>query len=239
MTEAQLIATYPLLWHVAVDGSWPAVQCRGLLSTSALLDAYGAEGPSRHAIECAQRPRSVTLRAEGLPDAVIRDQRPMSDAALRRCLQDGLQPTDWYRTLNSKVFFWLSRKRLERLLGARGNRDMPHTVLTVDTASLVNAHRNKILLSPMNSGSTIRSAQPRGKSTFLPVADYPFEAWKARRGSDDAVVELVIEGGVPDIADHVLTVHGVTRGTATEIWHRPSADTGETPFQTILSGAPS
>ena len=41
MTVDELLATYPRLWHMAMDGSWPSIEKRGLLSTSALLELYG------------------------------------------------------------------------------------------------------------------------------------------------------------------------------------------------------
>jgi hypothetical protein len=67
----------------------------------------------------------------------------MRPAALRRCLQDGLTPSDWYRLLNSKVFFWPSEERVAGLLGARAYRGRSQVVLRVDTASLLSdaAHR--------------------------------------------------------------------------------------------------
>jgi hypothetical protein len=64
-------------------------------------------------------------------------------------------PEQWFETLNARVFFWLSRKRLRKLLNARAYRARPQTVLTLDTASLVDANRDRIRLSPINSGATI------------------------------------------------------------------------------------
>lgn len=209
---------------MAEPGSWPAIRDHGLLSTSALLDRYGVAGASRAAIEASRRTHCVTITREGLPDAVIRDQLPMSDAALRKCLKDGLTPADWYRMLNARIFFWLSRARLRRLLGARAYRDRPQTVLTLETRSLVEAHADRIELSPINSGSTIFNPAPRGRQMFRPIADYDFDGWCRKRGAEDAVVELVVREGAPDIKDHVITVNDWAGGTATEIWRRPGAD---------------
>lgn len=178
MNEAELVAIYPRLWHMAEDGSWTSIQQHGLLSTSALLDLYGVEGDQRAMILSQHRPECVTVAKLGLPNAVIRDQKPMSQGALQTCLQGGLTPQDWFQLLNDKAFFWLSRERLRGLLRARAYRDQPQTVLTVRTDTLVAAHRDRILLSPINSGSTIYKPQPRGEDTFLPIADYPFDAWK-------------------------------------------------------------
>jgi hypothetical protein len=70
--------------------------------------------------------------------AVIRDQKPMSDGGLVRALQDGLKPRDWYRILNKKVFFWLTRERLETLVNAREYREEPAVdYLVLNVVSLV------------------------------------------------------------------------------------------------------
>lgn len=225
MTVDDLIALHPRLWHMAADGSWPSIQKYGLLSTAALLDLYGYTGEQRLALEAVRRPESVKIIADGLPGAIVRDQKPMSDKALTRCLRDGLTPIEWYRLLNEKVFFWLTRERLRTLLGAYEHA--PQIVLTLETATLVKAQANNILLCPINSGSTIMNPTPRGADTFLPIEDFPYEIWRKTRGNKrKAVVELVVAGGVPDIAAHVLAVHRVTGGAVTELWRR-SDDVGD------------
>ena len=95
MTETELVATYPRLWHMAEDGSWPSIRERGLLSTAALLDLYEVQGAEREALLSRHRPNSVTLERAGLPPAVVRDQKPMSDAALRSCLDADVTPAQW------------------------------------------------------------------------------------------------------------------------------------------------
>jgi hypothetical protein len=169
LIEEQLIRLYPRLWHMAEDGSWDSISKRGLLSTSALLDLYAIEGRQRRAIESQHRPQSIKISRPGLPDAIVRDQKPMSDGALKKCLIEGIKPSEWYEILNAKVFFWLSRERLRRLLGARAYRRYPQTVLTLNTESLVRAHRENVLLSPINSGSAIMNPQPRGRDLIHPL----------------------------------------------------------------------
>ncbi|ACA15807.1 conserved hypothetical protein [Methylobacterium sp. 4-46] len=223
MTEDELVRIYPRLWHMAEDGAWPSIRAQGLLSTSALLDRYGLSGPARDALEARRRPQGTRIARAGLPDAVVRDQKPMSDAALRRCLDDGLGPADWYRILNDKAFFWLSRRRLRHLLDARAYRGRPQTVLTLCTRSLVAAHRDRILLSPINSGAAFMRPVRRGRGTFMRIAAYPYAERRATRSRDDALVELTVAGGVPDVADHVLAVHRLADGAAAEIWRSPRA----------------
>lgn len=228
MKVETLISTYPRLYHMAHEGAWPAIAEYGLLSVEALLDLYGVKGEERDKCFARHRPENVAISAEGLPGAVLRDQKPMRDSALTKCLQDGLQPADWYRTLNSKSFFWLSRKRVWNLLGAKAYRGRKQTVLTLDTAKLVEAYQDRILLSPMNTGSTIYRPLPRGKSTFQPIDDFPFEdRRKSGRSPYGNVVELVVKDGVPDVAKYVLAVHEAEKDTLLgELW-RSSDGTDE------------
>lgn len=220
MNEADLIARHPLLWHMAEDGSWPSIREHGLLSTSALLDLYGVTGTERGRLERERRPQSVTISKAGLPDAVVRDQKPMSDSQLLKCLEDGLTPAQWYATLNTKTFFWVSRQRLDRLLGARAYRGKPQVILTVDTASLVASACDRIRLCSINSGATLWVPQKRGLSTFRSIDDFPHELVAQRRAGQDAIVELVVEEGVPDVADHVIAVDRLVDGASTSIWRR-------------------
>lgn len=191
---------------MAECGSWPSIREFGLLSTSALLDSYEVAGQRRTEIEAERRPISVTLTRSGRAPAVIRDQFPMDDVGLRRCLQDGIQPEEWYRLLNSKVFFWLTRDRLFRLLTAGTYREQEHDVLELNSAALVRAYADRIWLCPMNSGCTKPFPHPRGNSTFLRIAQYPYSAWKLKRKRGERVVELAVDASVRDIRDYVTRV---------------------------------
>ena len=204
VSREALAMHYPRLYHMAEAGSWPGIMRHGLLSTSALLDLFEVRGPDRNTIESTHRPESLTITHPLHGTAVIRDQKPMSDKALRRALRGSLSPADWYRILNRMVFFWLTEKRLKRLLEAIEYRDKRQTVLTIDTARLLERHGHRVRLSPMNSGNTRPYPHPRGRDTFLPLSEYPFES-RRKRGREPAV-ELTVEYSVPDIRDFVLHV---------------------------------
>ena len=111
MKEADLLEHFPRLWHMAEDGSFELIRKNGLLSTTALLELYGVSGEEREKLERRHRPECVTITKKGLPDAIVRDQKPMREGPLSGCLTDGLTPADWYQILNDRVFFWLSRDR--------------------------------------------------------------------------------------------------------------------------------
>ena len=154
----------------------------------------------------------------------------MRDSALEKCLQDGLTPGDWYALLNSRTFFWLSRSRIWSLLRAAAYRNLAQTVLTVNTASLVATHRDRIWLSPINSGATLYNPQPRGRHTFKRVEDFPFVERAKTRRPEQNVVELLVEHSVPDICDHVLAVHKVQSDQILEtIWLSPRATSDDHP----------
>ena len=184
MTEEEfeeLITDHPLLYHMAEDGSWPTIREHGLMSTSAILDFYELQGDYRSQIESARRPETIHLQGGIGISIAVRDQKPMLDSGLVRCLEDGLSPSEWYGILNQRTFFWLTEERLNRLLCAGSYSGSLHDVLVVDTRSLVQTHHDAITLSPMNSGNTRPFPHPRGLRTFLPIAQYPYADRKRRK----------------------------------------------------------
>lgn len=191
---------------MAEGGSWPSIRQNGLLSTSKLLDLYEYSGDRRYQIEKCHRSESVRLGPETTEGAVVRDQKPMSDGGLRRALPPDIDPSEWYAILNSKTFFWTSENRLHRLLNARPYRNDNHDVLTISTKKLIELHENDIFLCPINSGCTKPFPHPRDRNAFLSIAAYPFEHWKKKRPSWDALVEVSVEGGVPNIIECVVSV---------------------------------
>lgn len=205
----QLANLYPFVYHMAEDGSWENIRQRGLMSTSALLDLFEIKGERRFAIESQHRPGSVRLEHPNYGTVVIRDQKPMRESSLRKCLE-GMSPQEWYELLNSRVFFWATEQRLMRLLSAREYRNRTHCVLKIDTAKLLGQYSNSLALSPINSGSTIYKPQPRGKQTFLRMEDYPFAERKKKRGVANAIAEMCIEHSVPNLAEFVIRAYQMT-----------------------------
>jgi hypothetical protein len=199
------VGHYPRLYHMAQDGAWDSIRGHGLLSTSALLDLFEINGDLRRQIESCHRPKSVEIKHPLHGTAVIRDQNPMRERPLLKCLCD-MSPREWYELLNRKVFFWVTEQRVEQLLGARMYRKSAHIVITLDTDSILKAHQSRITLSPINSGSTLYNPRPRGADTFLPLDEYPFENRRDKAGLARAVAELAVDYSVPDILNHVVCV---------------------------------
>ena len=219
MTIEDLVTYFPVLYHMAEDGSWESIRRHGLLSTSALLDLFAYSGAQREAIEAHRRPKSIPISHPVHGTATIRDQAPISDTALLRWLID-MAPTDWYRLLNARTFFWLGRRRLETLLGARLYRGHAHTVLTIDTAALVERHADRITLSRINTGATHRGGSPRGSNTFMSIGAFPFRAGRRSAASlAESIAELAVERGVSNIEELVMRVERVRDGAVIETIH--------------------
>lgn len=88
----------------------------------------------------------------------------------------------------------MSPDRLNILREANAYRGLRQLILEVDTKSLLTQYDGRIWVADRNTGATRPMAFPRGRDTFLPLA----ENGKRR------IVELVIENGVPDIKAHVI-----------------------------------
>lgn len=196
----------PTLFHMAARGSWPLIRRHGLLGTRALLDLFEVQGEARETILAHRRPEGVRLHHLKHGEATVRDQKPMSDRGLEKCLEGGLTPEAWYRLLNERAFLSLSRKRLLRLLEARPYRDDEHDVIEVASVPLIERYRDRITLAPINTGFTARYPAPRGADTFRSIADYPYAHWRRKRARGERVVELAVSPGIPDIARFVRRV---------------------------------
>lgn len=216
LTRDELTKLYPRVFHMAEAGSWESITKHGLRSTTALLDLFEYHGEERYAIESCRRPGIVRIEHDVFGTAVIRDNIPMHESALLKCL-DNCTPREWYELLNRKVFFWLSRNRLMRLLGAKAYRDKAHTVITVDTKALLALHGDRVRLAPINTGSTLYNPVRRGPATFSRIEDYPYAERRKRHKVENAVVELTVEYSIPEIAEIAVSVEHVEDGISKKI----------------------
>ena len=204
MTSEELIRSHALLYHMAEAGSWPSIQEHGLLSTTALLDLFEICGTVRRRIESEWRPNSIPIKHHIHGTAVIRDQKPMPPSKLTNNLVE-MTPEQWFKFLNRKTFFWGDRKRLMNLLNAHAYRNRAHTVLIVDTESLICRHRDKTSLCAINSGFAYHGGK-RGRDSFKEIGDFP---------SGNRVWELAVEYSVPDVAELVVRVEDWRRDKKT------------------------
>jgi hypothetical protein len=205
LTPEYLAARWPRLYHMAEAGSWPSIERFGLRSTTALLDLFEVYGPQREAIEACRRAESVPIQHPYYGTAWIRDNKPINETVLRRTLV-GMSENEWYRTLNARVFFWLSEDRLDRLRNAPPYRDRSHDVLVLSTERLLEAHGHIVELSPLNSGAVHPAADyPRGAGTFSRIPNYPWSE-RCRVALAEPIVELTVPYSVACPGPLVLDV---------------------------------
>jgi hypothetical protein len=204
LSPEELAAKHPRLYHVTDPGALEGILRHGLLPTSGLLSLFEVPEADRHLIERRRRPASVRLTHPAHGEAVITDNLPLSETALEACLDDGLAPGDWLAILNERVFFWPDEHSLARLLGAKLNRDRDRLVLVLDTLGVARRHGQRMALSAINTGSTIRRPARRGLSTFVPLCLHDYEAWRRLRGGRDRIREVTVVGGVAQVADHLV-----------------------------------
>lgn len=211
-----LAAAYPTLYHLAAADSWPSIMKHGLHSTKSLLDLFEVDGARRRALLSQHRANWETIKHARKGTAALRDQKPMSEKRLAAILQDGLTTSEWFELLNEFVFFWPTKKRLETMLSAyQGQRQ---TLITIDAASMLQDYQARLRLSAINSGATRPMARPRGRRTFLPLPEYPFDQRYAANKAG-AVAEIVVEGSVKNIVKYVTAVFEVDNaGKTKRLW---------------------
>ena len=214
MVPGDLSENYPVLYHIAWGGSWPSIRANGLLSSKALLRLYGKNDNEISELTQSRRPHWVEIQCPGRPSAVLRDQKPLTDAGLRRALGGSAEPWQWYDLINSMVFFWPTMKRLETMISASAYEKVDHDVLVIDTKKLVDLAGPNIRLSRMNSGCTKPFAHSRDMDLFKRIEDYPFEFRRRYCGKPKAVAEICVLHRVERIVEAVLEVRS---GSAKEI----------------------
>ena len=213
MRPEELYRYYPQVYHIAWEGSWPSIEQYGLLSSKALLRSYGKS--QKEIVDLTQKRRShwVEICAPDRPPATLRDQKPITDKGLLRVLNGSVEPWEWYDLINSMVFFWPTKKRVETMIKAKAYRAIRHDLIVVNTEKLVQLESENIRLSRMNSGCT-HWFHPRDRSLFKRFKDYPFSCRLKSAGKAGAVAEICVKDRVEKIA---ATVVSVIQGNAEEV----------------------
>lgn len=200
----EIVSLYPHLYHMATAGSWPSIKQHGLVCTRLACEMASVDEPLKTKLISELRPDSVAIGGASGPKFVVRDQKPMNATTLAKALQD-MTASEWLLSLNSKVFFWPTKKRLKTMMGARPYKNVAHDVLVLDTAKLLKAELDKVWLSPMNSGATIPFSHPRGSGTFQRVDNFDLAARLAMAGRNSAIAEVCVDERV-DVGPHIIKV---------------------------------
>jgi hypothetical protein len=198
MTVQEFCSLHPLLYHMATVDSLAQIQRHGLLSTASILTLLDVGGRQHHELFSCRRPGPVPLDHPQHGKFTLRDQIPLRDIVLANCLDD-MSTREWYEMLNSRVFMWASKERVERLLGAKAYRSHDHLLLTINPKLLLQAHAGDVSVSEINSGATLFKPVRRGRHTFVPLEDYRVGRPKK------PIVEITVAGGVPNMAQFIVS----------------------------------
>ena len=190
---------------MAESNALPSILDHGLLSTSSLLDLFEVNGLVRIRLERRVRRQSEKITHAQYGSAVIRDQKPIvNETRLAKCLQ-GATPEEWLRLLNSKVFFWLDRARLDRLRSARAYRQQKHLILTLNTRKVVDDYSAQITLCAMNSGNCLPYPHNRSPASFSSIENFDYDMWRRKRGRREIIVECAVDSGIRDVRKYLLS----------------------------------
>ena len=192
MEPAAFSRLFPKLYHLTFASNVESIRTHGLLSSAALADAYKFTDEDR-ANTLGQR----RLCIQTLHGVSLRDQHTAPESKMKSCLVK-IAPAEWLTLLNSKIFFFLSRDKAQRLLDTYASYD--NALLEVDTAALLHAHAPHASLCRINSGSFIYRPVPRGRDSFIPLAGYTYRAKR------DTPAELTLDVPVPAILDYARVI---------------------------------
>ncbi len=190
------------LYHLAEADNLDSILAHGLLSTRRLVERSELPPDEQLAILRGHRRTNVTLPT----GVLIRDQRPMPPSALKPALYDGLTPGDWYALLNSYVFLWPSRDRMDRQRKACGTR--PQFVLTFDAEALLTSFAAHAFVSPINSGNARRKPARRGLDTILAYNVWLEWGWPTGQ-RDRPTAEFLFSCNVPTAAPYLISIDSV------------------------------
>ena len=220
MTNEQFCKHYPYLYHMAEADTWESIKKLGLLSTLALTELFEITGDEKSKLVSERRPEMVQIFHKKYGIVTIRDNKPITDSKLLNWLID-MSPREWYETLSRRVFFWTNKDRLYRLLNARAYRRHTHTVMTVETALLLERNNERITLSPINSGAMSFGGSPRGIGTFCTLDQWPEDEGPLSGKLRKPVVELAVEHSISNMQDIAIRVDEMKGGKLVKkIWAR-------------------
>ena len=170
MDIEKFIKERPYLYHLtSKTNSTHIIAQKQLYSANELIKM--AKDKSNLSIGRQKRLTHCELIIKGAP-YYLRDQRPISEKALAKCLTDGWDVGDFLHHLNERVFMWPTLERLWRHF----NRYKPEkpVIFRFPTREIISANPH-VEFCRLNSGATRANSYlggkppARGSQTFLPA----------------------------------------------------------------------
>jgi hypothetical protein len=187
MDVSSFASHFPTLYHLTFAANLPGIREHGLRSSTELAEIYSFSPEEREATLNSRRRCNQELH--GL---ILRDQHAAQEARMKSCLV-GVTIPEWLNLLNSRIFFFLSRDKAMRF--AEGYANDQSVLLEVNTAGLLKTHAAQTTLCRINPGSFLYNPRPRGRNSFIPLAEY---AYKNKR---ETPAEVVIDGGILELGE--------------------------------------
>jgi hypothetical protein len=173
MNIQEFIEKRPELYHLTAQSNFPIIKkYKRLYSTNKIIDLSGDKELIK--IKRERRPSHLLVKL-GEDSFSLRDQRPISEKALKKCLTDNWECADFYEHLNDRVFTWPTLNRLYRHYD-RYKGENP-AILILNTEEVFNLNLQP-LFARLNTGATRANshlggkAPERGPNTFLSAEDY-------------------------------------------------------------------
>lgn len=175
MDLEKFIQKQPYLYHLTCEANAKSIiEKKKLFSANELIDMSKDE--SNYPIKRKKRFDHYEIIIED-KKFYLRDQRPISEKALSKCLTDGWEIGDFLNHLNDRVFMWPTLDRLRKHF-KRYEPENP-VILRFPTREIMQINPN-VSFSRLNSGATRANsylggiAPPRGADTFLSAEFFNF-----------------------------------------------------------------
>lgn len=173
MEIEKFIERSPFLYHLtSKQNAKSIIERKTLYSANALIDMSTKKKDSE--VKTHKRFKHYPLDINGI-EILLRDQRPISEIALAKCLTDGWLVADFLYHLNNRVFTWPNLDRLSRHFKRYANEEPVIFRFSSKEMILANPH---VKFARLNTGATRPNshlggiAPERGSKTFMKASDY-------------------------------------------------------------------
>jgi hypothetical protein len=205
----KFIQLRPYLYHLTDKNNLCLIlKKRKLLSTKSLIELSGNDTYNVFNLERREGHAQIKINNTIVS---IRDQKPISETNLSKCLTNGWTCSDFYDYLNSRVFMWPTIKRLESHYNTYSDENP--IILRFSTSEIIELNPH-VKFCRLNSGATrshpkYKGAPPqRGENTFLSANDYGFPAAGVAEATFEQFCNLTREIYISNAPNDVYKIIG-------------------------------
>lgn len=178
MHIAKFVLSRPYVYHLSNRHNLEFILETGILySTEEIANIVKLESKGEF---LTTRRRGCINLSRGKRSFHVRDQDPLSEVILSKCLETGWTIPKYVALLNSKVFFWPTVGDLEKHYARYERVKEDLIILRLNTEELFSVNKQQPKFCHLNSGGPRASSwhdgkgSPRGSTTFRVADEYPF-----------------------------------------------------------------